>query len=254
MGFLNGPLPIPFAHRGGTARGHQNSMNAFQYCVDLGYRYLETDVHLSADGVVVASHDGTLERAAGAPGRIRDLTWEQLRAINIDGVAVIPRLDDILDAWPHVYLNIDAKAPGVVEPLAEIVVRRGVANRVCLTSFFDARIARLRALVGGLAVTGIGRRGVALLRAASYAGRPGALLQVPGQCVQVPLTVRGRRLVDERFVDLVHSLGKQLHVWTIDDPDEMSRVITMNVDGIMTNRPRILKQVLTAHDLWPSEV
>ncbi len=250
MGYLNGPLPIAFAHRGGAGHAHENSVGAFQHCIDLGYRYLETDAQLTADGVVVAFHDATLERLTGVAGRIADMTWDELATIKDGAAPAISRLDEILDTWPEVNFNIDAKTADVVEPLAALVVGRGAQSRVCLTSFIDARIARLRALVGPTAVTGVGRAGVGLLRAASYAGRRGTLLQTPGHCVQVPVLVRGRALVDARFVSLVHELGKQVHVWTIDDPDEMSRLIDMTVDGIMTDRPEVLKGVLQKRGLW----
>ncbi len=253
MGFLNGPLPIAFAHRGGVGQAHENSMVAFQYCIELGYRYLETDVQLTADGVVVAFHDATLKRITGLPGRIADTTWDQLATIKNGAAPAICRLDEILDSWPNVNLNIDAKTADVVEPLAALVVHRSAQSRVCLTSFIDARIARLRALVGPTAITGVGRAGVALLRAASYAGRRGTMLQTPGHCVQVPAALRGKPLVDARFVSLVHELGKQLHVWTIDDPEEMSRLIDMNVDGIMTDRPAVLKEVLQRRGLWTTD-
>lgn len=253
VGYLNGPLPIAFAHRGGVGHAHENSMAAFQYCIDLGYRYLETDVQLSADGVVVAFHDATLERLTGRAGRIADTTWDQLATINNGAAPAISRLDEILETWPTVNLNIDAKTADVVEPLAALVVRRSAESRVCLTSFIDGRIARLRALVGPTAITGVGRAGVGLLRAASYAGRRGTMLQIPGHCVQVPVAVRGKPLVDARFVSLVHELGKQVHVWTIDDPAEMSRLIAMNVDGIMTDRPEVLKEVLQTRGLWTTD-
>lgn len=232
---------------------HENSMAAFQYCVDLGYRYLETDVQLTADGVVVAFHDLSLNRLTGLAGRIADTRWDELAEIKNDTVPAISRLDDILDTWPQINLNIDAKTADVVEPLADLVVRRSAQSRVCLTSFSDARIARLRTLVGPDAITGVGRAGVGLLRAASYAGRRGTMLQTPGHCVQVPVTVRGKTLVDARFVTLVHELGKQVHVWTIDDPDEMSRLIDMQVDGIMTDRPEVLKQVLQKRGFWTTD-
>jgi len=138
-----------------------------------------------------------------------------------------------------------------VEPLVDLIVRHDARSRVCLTSFADARITRMRSLLGPEAVTGVGRVGVGLLRAASYAGRRGELVQVPGNCVQVPAAVRGRTIVDSRFVEFVHSLGKQVHVWTVDDPDEMARLIDLGVDGIMTDQPEVLRGVLQQRGLWP---
>lgn len=250
MGYLNGPLPIAFAHRGGSMYP-ENSLAAFQYCADLGYRYLETDVRLSADGVVVVAHDATTDRLLGRPGRIADLPWRQLAVRSDDGTPLIPRLDDVLTTWPLMNLNIDAKSAEVVGPLAEVINRHDARSRICVTSFADGRIARLRSLLGPGTVSGVGRVGVGLLRAASYAGRRGMLLRVPGNCVQVPVAVRGQVLVDARFVELVHSLGKQIHVWTINDPDDMARLLDLGVDGIMTDQPALLRDVMRRRGVWP---
>lgn len=172
FGYLDAPAPLAFAHRGGAAEGDENTTEAFARAIGLGYRYVETDVHATADGVAVIFHDPTLRRVTGETGRIADLSWADLASVRVGGAAVVPRLDEVLGAWPQVRFNIDVKADGGVEPTVATVTRAGAADRVLLASFSDARLTRLRALTGGRVATSLGMRGVARLRLASLHGRP----------------------------------------------------------------------------------
>jgi glycerophosphoryl diester phosphodiesterase len=244
--FLADP-PLAFAHRGGAGDSPENTMPAFEAAVALGYRHLETDVHLTADGVLLAFHDESLDRVTDRTGVIAELPWSEVRRARVDGREPIPRLDDLLGAWPDVFVNIDPKHDRTVEPLADAIERAGAIERVGIGSFSDRRIARLRARLGGRLCTSLGPAGVARLRAASF-GVPAG--RFPSQCVQVPPTTRGLALVDRRFIRTAHHHGMQVHVWTIDDPDEMHRLFELGVDGIMTDRPRVLRDVLTARGQW----
>lgn len=250
--YLDASTPVAFAHRGGAFDGIENSLEAFGRCVEMGYRYLETDVHLTLDGVVVALHDPTLDRTTDGRGHVRELTWKQVSQAKIGGTATIPSLNDLLDAFPDARFNIDAKSPDVTVPLVHLLQARGAEalDRVCLASFSDARLRRMRVLTGGRVATGMSPREVATLRGASYAARAGRLVRLRGDCAQVPATVRGRAVVDARFVETAHRLGKQVHVWTIDDAAEMTRLLDLGVDGLMTDEPEVLKQVLTDRGEW----
>src|SRR6266542_37782 len=132
--YLDTPTPIAFAHRGGAALAGENTMAAFARAVELGYRYIETDTHATADGVAVVFHDHTLARIAGRPERIRQLPWAELSRVRVDGQPVVPRLSDVLDAWPKVRFNIDVKADGAVGPTIEAVRATGALDRVLLAS------------------------------------------------------------------------------------------------------------------------
>ncbi len=238
--------PIPFAHRGGASDCPENTMRAFENAVELGYRYVETDVHTTSDGVVVAFHDDYLDRVTDRQGKICDLAWSEVGRARVAGEG-IPLLEDILGAWPDVRVNIDPKHDESVEPLAEVLRRCKAHDRVCVAAFSDRRLARFRALTDGRVCTALGPRGIARMRARSYrvpAGRFAAA------CTQVPVR-RGRWLVtDPRYVRAAHRAGLPVHVWTIDDAAEMERLLDMGVDGIMTDRPAVLKKVLTARGLW----
>jgi glycerophosphoryl diester phosphodiesterase len=250
--YLDAPVPLAFAHRGGAAAGDENTAEAFGRAVGLGYRYLETDVQATRDGVAVVFHDPTLDRLAGRPGTVAALSWQDLATVRVGGAAAVPRLDDVLDAWPRVRFNIDVKVDAAVEPAVAAVGRASAQDRVLLASFSDARLARLRRLAGPAVATSLGQRGVARLRLGSYAGRA---RRRPGNVVaaQVPVRAYGLPLVDGRFVAHAHRAGLQVHVWTVDDPAQMHRLLDLGVDGIMTDRVEVLREVYLSRGCWRPE-
>ena len=246
--FLDWPGPIPFAHRGGASEAPENTMPAFEHAVSLGYRYLETDVHATADGELIAFHDDRLDRVTDAVGVVAELPWSMVRAARVDGREPIPRFEDLLGAWPDVRINVDPKTDAAVGPLAEVLLRTNAVDRVCVGAFSDRRIATVKALVGPALCTSMGPREVAQLLAASRR-LPGAR-RLRSPCAQVP-THQGRvPLVTARLVEAAHRLGVQVHVWTIDDREEMARLLDLGVDGIMTDRPQVLKDLLVERGEW----
>ena len=251
--YLDTALPIAFAHRGGAAEGDENSMAAFGRAVAAGYRYLETDVHATSDGVAVVFHDDSLDRVFGRPGRIEDLTWADVCTLRADGEPVVPQLIDLLDAWPDVRLNIDMKHDSAVDPTIEALWKCNARDRVLLASFSDRRIRWVRQLCGPRQATSLGQREVAALRFGAWYGR-GLAGFVPGvAAVQVPRRYARIRVVDARFVRHAHRLGLQVHVWTIDEPAEMHELLDLGVDGIMTDRIEVLREVLEQRGSWPSD-
>ncbi|WP_448623424.1 glycerophosphodiester phosphodiesterase [Geodermatophilus sp. URMC 64] len=248
--YLDGPTPLAFAHRGGAIEHLENTMPAFEACVALGYRYLETDVRVTADGVLVVFHDPTLERTTDRAGRIEQLPWSEVAQARIGGREPIVRLEDLLGAWPDVCFNLDIKAAGVLAPLVRTVRRLKVADRLCLASFSDARVAAARRLFGPSMCTALGPRGVAALRLSSYSPRAAGLVRIPAGCAQVPLHLGGRALVDERFVAAAHARGLQVHVWTVDTPEETETMLDLGADGVMTDRPAMLRETLEKRGQW----
>ncbi|AGZ43304.1 glycerophosphodiester phosphodiesterase [Actinoplanes friuliensis] len=248
--YLDSPAPLAFAHRGGAAEGDENTAEAFGRAVALGYRYVETDVHATADGVPVVFHDRTLERLTGTEGTIAALRWSDLATLRVGGAGAVPRLDDVLAAWPQIRFNIDVKSEAAVAPTVEAIHHAGASGRVLLASFSDARLTRLRRLAGPSVATSLGRGEVARLRISSLTG---TRLRLPPSAVAAQVPVRHGRLtiVDRRFLSRTHRLGLQVHVWTIDDPAEMHALLDLGVDGIMTDRTQTLRDVYTARGLWP---
>jgi glycerophosphoryl diester phosphodiesterase len=248
--YLDSPLPIGFAHRGGAAVGDENTTAAFGRAVALGYRFIETDTHATADGVAVVFHDDTLERMFGRPGTVRDLRYADLSALRIGGAAAVPRLDEVLDAWPRLRFNIDVKSDAAIEPTLAAVKAAGAEDRVLIASFSDRRLARVRALAGPRIATSIGPRAVGALWAAAKYG--GTRRFPPGvAAVQVPPRYGRLRLVTGRFIAAAHRAGLQVHIWTIDEPAEMTYFLDLGVDGIMTDRIEVLRDVYRDRGLWP---
>jgi glycerophosphoryl diester phosphodiesterase len=250
--FLDAEWPLAFAHRGGAADGDENTVAAFERCVKLGYRYIETDVRSTADGVAVVFHDGGLRRLAGRDDEIGDLSWADVSTIRIGGEQAVPRLDDVLAAWPDLRFNIDAKEGSVLAPLADTVRRTGAIDRVLVAAFNDRRLRWIRRELGPRLATSLGPTEVLRLRLASIAGH-GMLGLTPGvPAVQVPVRFGVVPVVDRRFVRYAHRLGIQVHVWVVDEPDEITRLLELDVDGIMTDRIEVLRDVLRDRGRWPA--
>lgn len=253
--YLDEPAgPIVFAHRGGVGHpdlvGLENTLAAFAHAVGLGYRYVETDVQVSRDGVLFAFHDPTLDRVTDRSGRIADLSAAEVDQARIGGREPIPRLVDLLDALPGVRFNIDLKTPAAVEPLAALVDARADHDRVLIGSFQDRSIRRFRRAVSRPVATAVGPVGVAgeLLRLPRTLAR--TLAPDPGAALQVPVRHRSLQVVSDGFVRRAHASGRHVHVWTVDDPDEMKRLLDLGVDGIFTDRTDLLRQVLTERGQW----
>ena len=244
--FLEHDGVLAFAHRGGAEEHPENTMAAFQHAVDLGFKYLETDAHLTRDGKLVAFHDDELGRVTDRSGRIADLTWDEVRRARVQGEP-IPRLEALFETWSDVRINIDPKHDAVVEPLAAFVRDHDLLDRVCLTSFSEAHNRRLRTLLGPRLCTGMGQAAAIRLQVASY-GLPAG--RFAARCAQVPVQSMGLTVVRPAFIAAAHRRGLQVHVWTIDDPDEMERLLDLGVDGLMTDRPSVLKDVLVKRGQW----
>jgi glycerophosphoryl diester phosphodiesterase len=253
--YLAGPYPRAFAHRGwhvGDLTGMENSLSAFRRAVDEGYQYLETDVHATADGVVVVHHDDALDRTTDAHGIVARLSWKTVSHAKIGGREPVSRLEDLLEELPDALLNIDVKADSAVEPVVELLRRTGAVDRVCLASFSDSRLQRLRQRIGPKLITSMGPRSVAALWAAGRFWAPRALRAVRGAMAQVPVTQGRLRVVDRRLITAAHRRGREVHVWTINDAAQMHQLLDLGVDGLVTDQPEILRDVLRARGTWPA--
>ena len=244
--YLDHPGPIPFAHRGGASEHPENTMPAFEHAVRLGYRYVETDAHATADGVLLAFHDPVLDRVTDRHGIIAALPWETVRKARLGGER-IPLMEELLTTWPDVRVNIDLKHDASLAPMVDVIERTGAHDRVCVASFSGRRLDRFRRMSGGRVCTAIGPLDIARLRAAGFRMKTGGFA---GACAQVPVRQGPVLVVDRRFVDGAHRHGLPVHVWTIDDPVEMERLLDRGVDGIMTDCPSVLKEVLVRRGQW----
>ena len=249
----DGPPVLAFAHRGGARHPElgqrENTLAAFAHAVALGYRYLETDVHLTRDGVLVAFHDAMLGRVAGVDGGVADLDSAELATIRVGGTEPVPTLLSLVEAFPRARFNVDLKTDRAVGPLAELVRAHGLHDRLLVGSFSGRRLRRFRRLAGRRVPTAASPLEVAAYvvlpaRIARRLTRDGpAVLQVPHRCG--PLTVASSRLVRR-----AHASGLPVHVWTVDDADEMRLLLDRGVDGLMTDRTDVLRDVLRGRGLW----
>ncbi len=241
--YLDWPGPIAFAHRGGASDNPENTMPAFQHAVDLGYTYLETDVHATSDGVLVAFHDPDLSRTCDRGGTISELPWSEVSKARVDGREPIPLFEELMEQFPQARVNIDCKADSAVDGLIASLRRLDCLDRVCIGGFSDRRLRRLRSGLGAALCSSFGPVQIAALRF-------GVPVPWGGQAAQVPVRQGRITIVDERMVRRAHRHGFQVHVWTIDDPVEIRRLLDLGVDGVMTDRPQVLKDVLVERDEW----
>jgi glycerophosphoryl diester phosphodiesterase len=246
------------AHRGGSEEAPGNTLEAFAAAVALGIRNLETDLHLTCDGIVVAFHDPRLDGTTDRTGAIAELTIAQVEAADAgytysrDGGRTfpcrgrglrIPRFEELLKRWPDAYLSVEPKDDRCVEALVALLNEHDAWDRVGIGSFSDRRLARVRTLSGGRACTGMGTRANLLAYLAALFGR------VPSQgadFAQIALRLGPFPWAAARFVRAAHRAGLPVHVWTVNRESTMRKLLDCGVDGIITDRPRLLRDMIAA--------
>ena len=249
--YLDHPRPLAFAHRGGAGPQPENSWRAFEYAVQLGYAYLETDTRSTADGKLIAFHDAELDRVTDRAGQVSKLTWKEVSAARVHGTEEIPLLEDLIGTFPEVRFNIDLKDEGTIGPLASVLKRTAAWDRVCVTSFSGARlIAAQRSLDQPicLAVT------PAAIAAMRFLGLPGKemarrLARQGARCAQVP-----RQIATRGFIRRAHEVGLDVHVWTLNTREEIERALDLGADGVMTDDVVLLRDVLAGRGQWHPRV
>ena len=200
------------------------------------------------DGKLVAFHDATLDRVTDGAGRIADLPWDDVTPRARGGSEPVPLFEELLETFPDVRWNVDIKAEPALHPLLDLIRRTGSWDRVCVGSFSETRVARAQRLAGPHLATSYGIRGVLGLRLRSW-GIPAALRR-SAVCAQVPESQSGIPVVDHRFVRAAHARGLQVHVWTVNEPERMHRLLDLGVDGIMTDHIETLRGVLEDRGTW----
>ena len=241
--FLVGAHPLALAHRGGAAEAAENSPLAFQHAVDLGFRWIETDVRATIDGHAVVFHDATMDRTTDRSGPVSALPLARVQSARLaDGQAPIT-LVQALHRWPEVCFNVDVKSDDTIEPFLRAVAEADAWDRVCAAAFSTNRLTRLRERGGAQLATSMGPSEVTRL----VLGAPD---HSPACAVQVPHRARGIPVVTRRFVKRAHRRGVHVHVWTINDPVQMEVLLDLGVDGLVTDRPTALREVLLRRGSW----
>ncbi len=257
--------PIAFAHRGGAALWPENTLQAFQGAIDLGFRHIESDVHRTRDGHIVCFHDDTLERTTNGSGWIRDLTLAELKRLDAgyrfspDGSQfpfrgrglTVPTLEEALALEPKVMLNLEIKqrVPAIDERLWQTLERHDALDRVLIAAAFDPLIERFQRRRSNIALpTSPGTRGALRFWTGVRTGRHSERYSF--DALQVPVRLGPLLVVEPRLIAAAHARGIQVHVWTVDRVEEMHRLFEMGVDGVMTDRPDLLAGVMRARGYW----
>jgi glycerophosphoryl diester phosphodiesterase len=248
---------LAFAHRGGAyhpeIEGLENSLVAFKHAVDLGYSYLETDVHATRDGELFAFHDTALDRVTEHRGAVADLTSADVSRALIGGREQIPTMESLLEEFPEVRFNIDLKSDAAVVPLAELVRSTAAQDRICVGSFSRRRITEFRRLVGRRVATSAAPVEAAAFRLLPAARLVDLAVRRGAAALQLPHHRKGLVVVTRGLIRRAHALGLHVHVWTIDEPDQMHELLDLGVDGLMTDRTDLLREVLLDRGQWMGE-
>jgi len=249
--YLDTPGPIALAHRGASNDLPENTMAAFECAVDLGYRYIETDVHATRDGVLIAFHDDRLDRVTRHSGLISELDWSEIKKARVEDSEPVPLLEDLLTRWPELRINLDPKSDATVAPLIEMLKKLDAVDRVCIGSFSGARLQTIRDSFGLDICTSMGPMDVFRLRMTSLPfPAPFQHQTYDAYCAQVPLRQWGLPVIDKWFVSTAHRLGLKVHVWTINEETEMNRLLDLGVDGLISDEAQLLKKVFVERGIW----
>lgn len=246
-GYLSPAPPRVLAHRGLALEAPENTLLAFLHAVNVGATHVETDVHGSADRVAMISHDPDLSRMTGRDVKVSQLTAAELRRVSLGHGQAYCSLADALDAFPDTRFNIDVKSADAVEGTVKAIRDTGATDRVLIGSFSTGRrLAVVRELPG--VATSISAGGAL---PAAHAARVGAMrllrrVLAGVDAVQLPVKVAGASVVTERAIRSFHDAGVEVHIWTIDDPAQMVRLLDLGVDGLVTDRADLAVPIVAA--------
>lgn len=238
--YLNIPGVAISAHRGGGIEAPENTMESFQYAIEIGSSYIETDVQLSADGIPYIFHDDDLKRLFGKDIIFNSLNSEQIEQLKLFDLYSIPKLESVLHKFPNTFFQIDVKTDEVTLPAMRIIEKTHSLNRVCMASFSSERLKKIHSLYPNVCLS-MGPSEIFKLFLSSYGVYR---KKIPGNCLQIPIYQYGIKLATKRFIKYAQSMGLKIHVWTINDADTMQKLINLGVDGIITDKPKILRDLL----------
>ncbi|MET0696000.1 MAG: glycerophosphodiester phosphodiesterase [Acidimicrobiia bacterium] len=253
--------PVAIAHRGSRLLWPENTMEAFAGAVGLGYRHLETDLRVTGDGVLVCLHDPTVDRTTDGSGPVTEFSFDELstldagfRHVGVEGRTFrhrgirVPTLEEAVLAYREVAFVVDLKTENLVEPLHDLIERLGLHERLIVGSFSDRRLQEFRDVSGGRVATSTG---ATLARSWLVASRVGRGVVGEASALQLPRHSRGLRVIDRKLIESAHAHGLQVHVWTVNNRSEMAELLDLGVDGIITDRPDVLKELLEDRGEWP---
>lgn len=228
------------AHRGGAEESIENTLESFEYSQSIGCNYIETDVQVSSDGVPYIFHDNDLKRILNNPRRFDSYSSQEIDKLRIFKNHKIPKLSDALNDFPYLSFQIDFKSDDVVMPSLEVIKNTGSKDRVCVASFNSKRLSRVRSNFPDLCISmGPNESIKTFISSFGLYKKP-----IPGDCLQIPIRYYGIKVVTQRFVDFLKSKQLKIMVWTINDVQTFKYLIDLKVDGIITDKPKLLFETL----------
>lgn len=257
--YFDGPYPRAYAHRGwhiDDLDGCENTLAAFHRAVTEGFAYLELDVHASADGVAVVHHDPALDRTTDGHGPIRAQPAAALAGVRVRGREPIPLLEQVLTELPDTRITVELKSGAAVVPVLEVLERTGSWHRVCIGSYHDGWLRRARQAAGPLLCTSMAQAAAFGLRTRAWLDElPGVLQRIPappspGDLAQLPRHIGPLTVVDAALLRAAHGSGREVHVWTVDTASQMAALLDLGADGLLSDRPDVLREVLHARGVW----
>ncbi len=238
---------FPFAHRGGSDYAPENSFEAFNAAVGLGYKLLETDLRTTKDGYVLAFHDPSLDRVTDASGLVSEKNYSDIKKIKIFGKYKIPLFSDLLEAFPECFFSVDIKSDSTVMPVVDLVKKTNCLNRVCMGSFSQKRINIIKNNLTDRCLTSMGPLDIINAKFSSYFNYR---VKIDSIFASLPVKKYNLDLLNKRNINYLKSINIKVIAWTINQEKEIRRLIDLGVDGIMTDEIVLLKSILKEKDLW----
>jgi glycerophosphoryl diester phosphodiesterase len=241
--YLNYSGVAVLAHRGGSLESYENTIESFHYSNNIGCKFIETDVQLSSDGIPYIFHDDTFLRLLG-----KNIIFNSLDSSEIDKLRLfenhpIPKLDTVLKTFPDLYFQIDVKTDEVAMPALEVINKCNAEDRVCIASFNSTRLQNVYNKYPEICLS-MGPNEVLKMLLSSFGLYRKSII---GDCLQIPIYQYGIKLVTKRFVEFVHKKGLKICVWTINDETTFKNLIDIGVDGIITDKPKLLFETLESY-------
>ena len=232
----------PFVHRGCRENYSENTLEAFKESVDLGYKYIETDLRLTKDKRVIVFHDNDFNRLAKINKKVQSLTLREIKNIKLIKGGTILELTNLLEEFPKIKFNIDIKDSRSLIPTIEVLDSLNAYSRVCLASFKSSILWRLKKIRPQSCVS------MGIIDTAIFKIFHKIINDV--DCIQVPIKWRGINVLTKKLIDMAHLNNLKIHVWTINSEEEIFRLINLKVDGIMTDNAVLLKKIIDEYKLF----
>ena len=244
--YLNYDGLAVMAHRGGSLEAPENTLESFKYALEIGSDIIETDIQLSSDGIPYIFHDDDLKRIPGIEKNFNELLAFEIDELNIFDDYKIPTLEETLKQFPNTKFQIDFKTDEVVDPAIEIINKLPhIKKNLCVASFSSQRLQKIKSKLSDVTYS-MGPHEVLKLLLKSFGVYRG---EISGDCLQIPIYRYGIKIVTRRFVDFCKRENIKISVWTINSIEEMDYLIGLDVDGIITDKPKALINLLASRNI-----